>query len=97
MRNRRGLHPLLQKEAEPVMKPNSGLANKVIERILELSADAHIQRRGTVKDSPEFHKLTGAIAAYGKALALLAALRQREEFYAMIGQHDAPASVQPVC
>jgi hypothetical protein len=26
---------------------------------------------GTVKDSPEFHNLTGAIAAYGKALALL--------------------------
>ena len=97
MRNRRGLHPLLQKEAEPVMKPNSGLANKVIERILELSADAHIQRRGTVKDSPEFHKLTGAIAAYGKALALLAALQRREEFYAMIGQLDVPASAQPVC
>src|SRR3989442_9619959 len=77
MRNRRGLHPLLQKEAEPMMKPSSGLANKVIERILELSADAHIQRRGTAKDSPAFHKLTGAIAAYGKALALLAALQRR--------------------
>ena len=97
MRNRRGLHPLLQKEAEPMMKPNSGLANKVIERILELSADAHIQRRGTAKDSPAFHKLTGAIAAYGKALALLAALQRREEFYATIGQLDAPASVQPGC
>ncbi len=71
-----------------MMKANSGLANKGIERILELSADAHIQRRGTVKDSPEFHKLTGAIAAYGKALALL-----REEFYAMVGQLDVPASV----
>ena len=80
-----------------MMKPNSGLANKVIERILELSADAHIQRRGTVKDSPEFHKLTGAIAAYGKALALLAALQQREEFYAVIGELHVPASVQPVC
>ena len=74
-----------------MMKHNAGLANKVIEPILELSADAHIQRRGTVKDSPEFHKLTGAIAAYGKALALLTALQQREEFYAMIGQRDVPA------
>ncbi len=76
-----------------MMKANSGLANKVIERILELSADAHIQRRGTVKDSPEFHKLTGAIAAYGKALALLTALRQREEFYAIVGELDVPACV----
>jgi hypothetical protein len=29
-----------------MMKANLGLANKDIERILELSADAHIQRRG---------------------------------------------------
>jgi hypothetical protein len=56
------------------MKFKSGLANKVIERILELSADAHIRRRETVRDSAEFHKLTGAIAAYGKALALLTTL-----------------------
>jgi hypothetical protein len=76
-----------------MMKPNSGIANKGIERILELSADAHIRRRWTVKDSPEFHKLTGAIAAYGKALALLTALQQREEFHEMIAQHDVPDSV----
>jgi hypothetical protein len=76
-----------------MMKPNSGVANKGIERILELSADAHIRRRWTVKDSPEFHKLTGAIAAYGKALALLTALQQREEFHEMIAQHDVPDSV----
>jgi len=74
-----------------MMKASVGLANQVIDRILELSADAHIRRRGTVKDSPEFHKLTGAIAAYGKALALLTALQRREEFYAMIDQFDAPA------
>ena len=78
-----------------MMKANLGLANTGIERILELSADAHIQRRGTVKDSPEFHNLTGAIAAYGKALALLTALQQREEFYAMIGHHDVPGCVAP--
>jgi hypothetical protein len=80
-----------------MMKANAGLANKSIERILELSADAHIRRRGTVKGSPEFHKLTGAIAAYGKVLAFLTALQQLEEFYAMIDQLEIPASAQPVC
>ncbi len=38
----------------------------------------------TAKDSPAFHKLTGTIAAYGKALALLTALQQREEFYTIV-------------
>ncbi len=80
-----------------MMEANSGIANKAIEQIVELSADAHIQRRGTIPDSPEFHKLTGAIAAFGKALALLTALQRREEFYAMIDQLDVPASAQPVC
>jgi len=79
-----------------MMKANLGLANTGIERILELSADAHIRRRWTAKDSPEFHKLTGAIAAYGKALALLTALRQREEFHAIIYQCDVPPALQPV-
>lgn len=78
------------------MEPNSGVANKGIERILELSADAHIRRRGAVKDSPEFHNLTGAIVAYGKVLAVLTALQHREEFHAMIGQHDVPACVAAV-
>ncbi len=78
-----------------MMKPNSDLGEKSIERILELSADAHIRRRGTVKDSPEFHKLTGAIAAYGKALELLTALQQWEEFYATIGQQDLPDCAAP--
>jgi len=86
-----------QKEAEPMMKADSGIANRAIEQILELSADAHIRRRGTIQDSREFHKLTGAIAAYGKALALLTALQRREEFYAMIDRLDVPASAQPVC
>ena len=76
-----------------MIKANLGLANKGIERVLELSADAHIRRRGTVKDSPEFHNLTGAIAAYGKALELLTALQQLEEFYATIGQLDVPGCV----
>jgi len=58
--------------------------DKAIERIIELSADAQITRRVTAKDSPAFHNLTGAIAAYGRALALLTALQQREEFYAKV-------------
>jgi len=80
-----------------MMEANSGIANKAIDQILELSADAHIRRRGTVKGSPEFHKLTGAIAGYGKALGILTALQRREEFYAMIGQLDVPGCAQPVC
>ena len=76
-----------------MMKANLGLANKGIERILELSADAHIRRRETVKDSPEFHNLTGAIAAHGQALELLTAMQQLEEFYAMFGQQDVPAGI----
>jgi hypothetical protein len=70
------------KEGQAMMKPNVGLANMSIDRILELSADAHIRRRGTIKDSPEFHKLTGVIAAYGKVLALLTGLQQWEELRA---------------
>ncbi len=66
------------------MKSNSGHAGQAIERIIELSADAQITRRMTAKDSPAFHKLTRAIAAYGKALALLTALQQREEFYTIV-------------
>ena len=58
--------------------------DKAIERIIELSADAQITRRVTAKDSPAFHNLTGAIAAYGRALALLTALQQREEFYTIV-------------
>jgi hypothetical protein len=71
-----------------MMERNAGVASKGIERILGLSADAHIQRRMTIKDSPEYHNLTGAIAAYGKALAVLTALKYREEFRAMIAQPD---------
>ena len=47
--------------------------DQTIQRILELSADAHIARRRVAKDSPAFHTLTGAIAAYGKVLTLLVA------------------------
>ena len=80
-----------------MMRAYAGLTNEAIERVLELSADAHIQRRMTVKGSPEFHKLTGAIAAYGRTLAVLTELQEREEFFAMIGEGGVPACLQPVC
>jgi hypothetical protein len=67
-------------------KSSSGQAGQAIERVLELSADAQITRRKTSKDTPAFHSLTGAIAAYGKALALLTSLQQREEFYATVAR-----------
>jgi hypothetical protein len=77
-------------------KSSSGPAGQAIERVLELSADAQITRRQTPKDSPAFHRLTGAIAAYGKALALLTALQQREEFYAIIAQCEFSERVTAV-
>ena len=67
------------------MTADTGLATLAVEQVLELSADAHIERRITAQDSAAFHRLTGAIAAYGKALSLLA-LEEREEFYALIAQ-----------
>jgi hypothetical protein len=69
-------------------KPCPGYAGRAIERVLELSADAQLTRRQTPNNSPTFYSLTGAIAAYGKALALLTALQQREEFYRIISQSD---------
>ena len=66
------------------MKAHSGHAGQAIERILELSADAQIARRLMAKDSAAYHTLSGAIAAYGKALALLTALQRREEFYTIV-------------
>jgi hypothetical protein len=76
------------------MESNSGYASQAIERIIELSAD--VTRRMTAKDSPSFHNLTGAISAYGKALALLTALQQREEFYTRVGQCEFSECVAAV-
>jgi hypothetical protein len=71
-----------------MQESTSGLANKGIERLLELSAEAHIRRRSTPIDSPAFHYLTGTITAYGKALALLVALEHREMFFSMVSRGD---------
>lgn len=77
-------------------KSSAGLPGQAIERVLELSADAQIARRKTPKDSPAFHSLTGAIAAYGKALAFLTALQRREEFYTIIARYELPERVAAV-
>jgi hypothetical protein len=77
------------------MKFNSGLAEG-IERVLELSVDAHVKRREVAMNSPDFHNLTGAIAAYGKVLALLTALQQLEEFYTAVGQYEFSECVSAV-
>ena len=77
------------------MKFNWGLAEG-IERVLELSVDAHVKRREVAMNSPDFHNLTGAIAAYGKVLALLTALQQLEEFYTAVGQYEFSECVAAV-
>jgi hypothetical protein len=77
------------------MKFNSGLAEG-IERVLELSADAHVKRREVAMDSPEFQNLTRAIAAYGKVLAMLTALQHLEEFYTIVSQYEFSEGVAAV-
>jgi len=47
-----------------------------IDRILELSAEAHTKRREAAENSSTFHKLTGAVLAYGQALDILTKLRK---------------------
>jgi hypothetical protein len=64
--------------------------SKAAELILELSADAHIQRREVSKESAAFHNLTGAIAGYGRVLAGLTVLQESEGLFTFVGEHDAP-------
>ncbi|PYU01884.1 MAG: hypothetical protein DMG38_02030 [Acidobacteria bacterium] len=78
------------------MNASSGFAQAAIEQVLELSADAHIERRMTTQGSPAFYRLTGTIAAYGKALSVLVELQEREELYALIAQLNLPESVTGV-
>jgi hypothetical protein len=47
-----------------------------IDRILELSAEAQTRKREAPGNSSAFHKLTGAVLAYGQALDLLTKLRE---------------------
>ena len=74
------------------MYTESSPAEKLTERILELSADAQIERRTFAKDSPAFHNLSGAVVAYGKVLALLAALQRLQQLHVSVGQFEAPNS-----
>src|SRR5205807_2963589 len=76
------------------MNASSGFAQAAIEQVLELSADAHIERRMTTQGSPAFYRLTGTIAAYGKALSVLVELQEREEFYALIAIRQEPKELR---
>lgn len=73
-----------------MLKSTTGLAEKIIEGILELSADAQVARRRVAKDSPAFHTLTGVIATYGKVLELLAAEDPWEDAQAIFLQLNLP-------
>jgi hypothetical protein len=65
---------------------NSGSAPgiEVIERILEFSAEAQIERRKTVPGSPAFRHLTRVMAAYGEILSTISILQHQEERYVNI-------------
>lgn len=67
------------------MMPSASQLERAIERIVELSADLQIKRRGTAKYSLEFHDYSVTIAAYGEALAVLTALQRNEEGSAYLG------------
>ncbi len=72
------------------MELDASFTNEFIEQILELSADAHIRRRVAIKDSPEYHSLTGAITAYGTILAVFTTLQRVQEFYAAADKQHLP-------
>jgi len=72
-----------------MMKHGLGLARIAIERVLELSGHAQISRRDVAKDSAAFYTLTGAIAAYGKVLAMLTAFQQGKESYEIVGRNPS--------
>ncbi len=61
------------------MMESSSLVERAVERILEMSADLHIERMGTTKYSLAFHDYSVAIAAYGKVLEMLTCLQEQEE------------------
>ncbi len=73
------------------MMPSTSLLEQAIERIVELSADLQIKRRGTAKYSLEFHDYSVTIAAYGETLVVLTTLQQREEgaaYFGIVGPLD---------
>jgi len=60
-----GALPAAVRGTESTTRPD-----EAIDRILELSSDAHTKRREAAENSSAFHKLTGAVLAYGQALDL---------------------------
>ena len=73
------------------MMPSASLLERAVARIVELSADLQIKRRGIAKDSLEFHDYSVTIAAYGEALAVLTALQRQEEcstYFGIVGPLD---------
>jgi|GEM_PF-5150559 len=66
----------------------SGFAESFMGQILELSAQAQIERRNMEKSSAAYEKTSGAILAYGNVLALLTALRALEDIEVTLGQTD---------
>lgn len=79
-----------------MMKSGSGHDQRHRAETSNLSADAQINKCEVAKDSSAFHNLTGAIAAYGKVQALLAALQQRENSYKIVGQCEFSECVAAV-
>lgn len=73
-----------------MMTLKSGFAERAVEHVLELSAEAQIERRKTEKSSAAFQTLTGAIAAYGNVLALLTTLQAVEELDVSLVQWAVP-------
>ena len=76
------------------MELDANFVNEFIDRILELSADAHVRRRAAIRNSPEFHNLTGEIATYGTILALFTTLQWMHELYSQAGEQYLPGGSQ---
>jgi hypothetical protein len=82
------------------MTQSPSLADKAIERILELSADLQIKRRTSGKWSLAFYDLSVTISAYGEALEVLTALQQEEEHRSvpldLLGSLECPSGPHAV-
>jgi len=73
-----------------IMELDASFTAEFIDQILELSADAPVRRRMAIRNSPAFHSLTGAIAAYGTILALFTTLQWVQEYYAKAAEQHVP-------
>lgn len=73
------------------MSPFPPQAETLIERILDLSAEAQIKRREIPATSLAFHHLTGAILAYGNVLRALAKAQEAppEQYLVIKPMHSA--------